>query len=259
MNKVTFKYAPLKLGLIDADKPTRYSLDLQGEDPEDFKYIIEKYYGVQYLDPSTKKVIKVDAYSEEEWKNVDIEETETIKLRIYYALPWLPNEGFIEEDPSTYQNYKNGKEVYYFKTDSKEYRLSRFKSEFSEHFNEHFCLMYYLLMEMLGMVDSSTKNMFWATWGERHEKHPIENGDKVVIWYPIFYDMDTMLGIDNVGKMEIPYNVEYDTVLSNGEHAYNGYGNVFWENFREAFVVELNETFRKKIDDGTFRLDTILN
>jgi hypothetical protein len=108
-------------------------------------------------------------------------------------------------------------------------------------------------MEMLGMIDSSTKNMFWATWGERHKNHPIESGDKVVIWYPIFYDMDTMMGINNVGEMTIPYNVEFDgykEVINENtgevEKAYyfNGYNNAFWNSFRKAYVNELNELFR---------------
>ncbi len=179
------------------------------------------------------------------------------RARIYYSLVWSQNE------PDNPDSYNKGKEVYRFNKDTRNYRLSRFKTEFSEHFNEHFCVMYFILMEMLGMIDSSTKNMFWATWGERHENHQqkTEDGkykDKSVIWYPIFYDMDSILGIDNVGKMEIPYNVEYDTILSNGEHAYNGYGNVFWENFRASYVAEIGEKLREKINNGTLSLERLL-
>ena len=68
---------------------------------------------------------------------------------------------------------EKGAEVYIFDRDTRNYRLTRFKNELPEHFNEHYCLMYFLLMELLAMIDSGTKNMFWATWGERHEKHPV--------------------------------------------------------------------------------------
>ena len=120
-------------------------------------------------------------------------------------------------------------------------------------------------MELLAMIDSSTKNMFWATWGERHENHQEkdENGeykDKVVIWYPIFYDMDTMMGVNNTGKMNIPYNIEFDSLLEGSEtgYAYNGHDNVFWNNFREAYLTELGSLFRQKISEGVFSLDGLL-
>ena len=209
-------------------KTVRYSLDEWKDfdfDTESTKNILttyEKYYILYY---NNKQIV----LTQDEWGNEVInlnsinlelseEENQLVqeaingslvensnktflkRARIYYSLVWSQNE------PDNPDSYNRGKEVYRFNKDTRNYRLSRFKTEFSEHFNEHFCIMYFILMEMLGMIDSSTKNMFWATWGERHENHQqkTEDGkyrDKSVIWYPIFYDMDSILGIDNVGKM----------------------------------------------------------
>ena len=147
-----------------------------------------------------------------------------------------------------------GVEVYSFTHDTTTYRLSKFKTELKEHFNTHFVLMYYLLTDVLGMIDSRTKNMFWATWGERHTKHLNSATDNNVIWYPIFYDMDTMLGLSNAGKMDIPYNVEYDTKLENSDigYAYNGASNVLWNNVEDAFATELKALYKEKCSDGVF-------
>ena len=128
----------------------------------------------------------------------------------------------IVKEPKTYYAVildENGKERFEFIRDTKAYRLAKFKTELPEHFNLHFVLMYYLLTDILAMIDSRTKNMFWATWGERYisddptKDHSDPTKDNVVIWYPIFYDMDTMMGVSNAGKRDIPYYVEYDTRL----------------------------------------------
>lgn len=210
---------------------------------------------VKFLDQNGNERRALDlGYSNPDELDYDVELIKT----------YITNENGEQEEVSYYAlawDNDLGKEVYKFIKDTENYRLTKFKNELPEHFNEHFCLMYFELMEMNGMIDSSTKNMFWATWGERHSKHPIESGDKVVIWYPIFYDMDTMMGINNTGKMNIPYNVEFDSPLEGSEtgYAYNGYDNVFWNNFRRAYANELNSTFRDKISDGTFSLENMLN
>lgn len=259
----------------DFDGRNRKSLDLGYLEPEQFDYTIETHFQIQHyeilnegmeneeakkttLEKFEEKNIYIEKYGKTEWNNLlNTPTTKTQKPEIYYALAW-------NEDKKS--------EVYQFRKDSQNYRLTKFKNELPEHFNEHYCLMYFLLMEMLGMIDSSTKNMFWATWGERHDNHKQkdENGkykDKVVIWYPIFYDMDTMMGINNVGEMTIPYNVEFDGYEEIWDpekeewvksYYYNGHENVFWNNFRKSYVNELNETFRNKVTSGVFSLNNIL-
>jgi hypothetical protein len=67
------------------------------------------------------------------------------------------------------------------------------------------------------MIDSRAKNLMMATWDNE-------------IWYPIFYDMDTMLGLNNYGYNKYNYDVE-DTHVN----IYNGQASVLWNNFREVF------------------------
>ena len=51
-----------------------------------------------------------------------------------------------------------------FTTDSKEYRLSKFKTEFTQYFNMEYSLFYYVLSLTLLMMDSRAKNMMLASW-----------------------------------------------------------------------------------------------
>lgn len=197
----------------------------------------------------TRKAIDIGLgdiqYSYETHQITEIDDEGNEVIIEYYALP-------IDE---------KGNEVYSFTHDTATYRLSKFKTELEEHFNVHFVLMYYLLTDILGMIDSRTKNMFWATWGERHKKHLNSATDNNVIWYPIFYDMDTMLGLSNAGKMDIPYNVEYDTKLENSDvgYAYNGASNVLWNNVEDAFSTELKALYKEKCSDGVFTYKSFID
>ena len=221
----------------------------------------DKYNEAEYIKTSGEKAWDklVTSYKEQPWNELiqtpSSEDNETkIVTNLYNALFW---------------DEEKGAEVYIFDRDTRNYRLTRFKNELPEHFNEHYCLMYFLLMELLAMIDSGTKNMFWATWGERHENHPILNVSKDVkdynvIWYPIFYDMDSILGLNNVGKMNIPYSVDFDSRFedfSDAEdtgHCFNGANNVFWLNFKEAYITELNLLFNEKVTKNTFSLSKLL-
>ena len=51
------------------------------------------------------------------------------------------------------------------------------------------------------------------------------------IWYPIFYDMDTMLGLNNTGFNKFSYDTEDDPA----DKVFNGFDSVLWNNFRECF------------------------
>ena len=98
------------------------------------------------------------------------------------------------------------------------------------------------------MADSRVKNMMIATWGKEY-RYLTTSGEVVVtkpnneadiqaiyyeyIWYPIFYDMDTMLGLDNTGKYRFEY---YDTDLD--PTIYNG-KEILWNYVRDALKDEL--------------------
>ena len=115
--------------------------------------------------------------------------------------------------------------------------LERFKREFKCYLDETFLLFYYIFTEALLMADNRVKNMMIATWGKEKRSYIDLDGNvketNNYIFYPIFYDMDTMLGLDNTGVNRFAY---YD----NDESAdtYNG-DEVLWLFVRDALFDKL--------------------
>lgn len=115
--------------------------------------------------------------------------------------------------------------------DNARYRLAKFKNEFTEYFDMDFSLFYYVLTLVLLMMDSRAKNMMLASWDTK-------------IWYPIFYDMDTMLGVNNTGFNKFSYDTEDDPE----DKVFNGFDSVLWNNFRTCFYTEIAEFYSKLRD-----------
>ena len=69
-----------------------------------------------------------------------------------------------------------------FETDTEDYRLAKFKAEFTDYFYLQPMTFYYLFTEVFLMTDSRAKNMFLTTF----------DGIK---WFPLPYDFDTACGI----------------------------------------------------------------
>jgi hypothetical protein len=82
------------------------------------------------------------------------------------------------------------------------------------------------------MYDSRGKNMMLASWG------PMENnGD--YIWFPIFYDSDTQLGVNNSGVPSWGYNVEPSTGFNNNDKkAFSTNDSLLWRGVHQYFTVE---------------------
>ena len=116
-----------------------------------------------------------------------------------------------------------------YDNDTAEYRLAKFKKEFTEYFDFEFMLIYYLYTFVILMVDQRAKNMFLTTWDKKH-------------WQAWLYDNDTCLGINNVGELVFDYyHEDHDT---DGEkYIYNGAESALWANFREAFPGEIQELY----------------
>lgn len=121
--------------------------------------------------------------------------------------------------------------------------IRRFRDEYQEYFDPDFLLAYYVITEALLMADSRVKNMMIATWGKEHRKFTkIDGTEKEVynyIWYPIFYDMDTMLGLDNTGHINKEYYAE-DT----DETTFNG-DEVLWKLVRDALPNEVAQFYTR--------------
>jgi len=114
-----------------------------------------------------------------------------------------------------------------FTRDTKNYRLSKFRAEFKDHLNIDYCAAYFVLTELMILYDSREKNMMIATWGPEKE-----GGD--YIWYPIFYDMDTQLGVNNSGTVYWDYDVN-----AQDDGIFSGAGSVLWDNFYTCFLPEI--------------------
>ena len=107
--------------------------------------------------------------------------------------------------------------------DTKEYRLAKFKAEFTKHFDFEYSLVYFIMTEAFLCYDSRGKNCMFASWG------PLEkNGE--YIWYPIFYDIDTQLGINNTGIPSYDYSV--DATI---EGCFSTSDSVLWTNLYTCF------------------------
>lgn len=159
-------------------------------------------------------------------------------------------------------------ELYYLKTEGsngdgnptqKDIDLAntRFKNEYLAYFNKDFLLFYYIVTEALLMADSRVKNMMIATWGKENKYsyyplvykqatqtwEPDTTQSPIVTdyykWYPIFYDLDTMLGLDNTGVNRFNYYDEDDDPST-----YNG-DEILWNFVRDNLTLELDGMYNK--------------
>lgn len=114
-----------------------------------------------------------------------------------------------------------------------------FREMISEHFNKEYLFRYFLTVLMIGAVDSLGKNMKIMTI----------NGQ---VWYPTFYDLDTVLGIDNSGYLTIEPDVEIES------GSYNTSNSNLWSKVWNYFNTELKEEWAK-MRQGSFTLDNLMN
>lgn len=119
-------------------------------------------------------------------------------------------------------------------------RKAKFEDEFDDHLNMEYCLVYYIMTELLLQFDSRGKNMMFASWGPMHS-----DGD--YIWFPIFYDIDTQLGVNNSGIPSWEYNVEPSTGKNNagGVRAFSTANSLLWLNFHASYVENNPEAIRE--------------
>ena len=167
-------------------------------------YLISHRDGLWYLDDEEEPILSLEEYGisySGSPSNSDI-------LSIDYFVVY---EGW--ESNRYYELYTN---------DTAEYRLAKFRNEFNQYLNKDFCSFYYVLTMMLLMMDSRAKNMMLASWDQ-------------TIWYPIFYDMDTMLGVNNTGFNKFSFDTEDDPK----DKVFNGYDSVLWNNYRECFYDDI--------------------
>ena len=183
---------------------------------------------------------------------------------------WIEFYKFVTRDLTT-----NGKE------DSS--KVNAWKSEFSNWFILDAALYYYLYTLRYTMVDNRAKNSFWhwgkyyITFEEAMEKGisvydedknlitdasnlpsrfydvngneikninaalaAINNGYRMEFW---MYDNDTAIGIDNAGKLEIPYGVEDNDTDSAGVPYFRANDSLVFTRIAKYFTTELENAW----------------
>ena len=104
-------------------------------------------------------------------------------------------------------------------------------------------IFYYLFTEVFILADNRAKNLFLTTFDGDH-------------WFPIPYDMDTAIGINNEGSLTFEYDLE-DTDTPNGANVFTGQNSALWHNVRDCFPNE-RRTMYQTLRSGTlFNYETI--
>lgn len=107
-----------------------------------------------------------------------------------------------------------------------------FRNEFDQYLDLKYCIDYYIQVLTFGMVDSFGKNCMLNTWDGK-------------IWYPTFYDMDTMLGLRNTGQDNIPCDIELpnldedDSKMPERFSAFNTNRSNLWRKLQRVFAKEI--------------------
>ena len=112
-----------------------------------------------------------------------------------------------------------------------------------DYFDEGYLIDYYLFALTFGMVDNFGKNTFLNTWDGR-------------IWYLGFYDMDSMLGIDNQGKRNRDVDLEIDDKDEVGGYHFNTSQSLLWVLTRNAFSDEIKARYKELRELNFFSFET---
>ena len=160
------------------------------------------------------------------------ESSANISERDYYARDFKLIYG---NRTSSNDNYAEIKELVQWVSVA-EYDL--FKETINEHFNKEYLFRYLLTVLMVGGVDSLGKNLKINTFDGK-------------VWYPTFYDLDTSLGIDNTGYLNIPADVEIE------EGSFNTSNSNLWTKVMEYFATDLKEEWAK-MRQKNFTLENIM-
>ena len=149
--------------------------------------------------------------------------------------------------------------------DTKEYRLAKFCNELETYMDLDFTIFYYVLTEALVMIDSRAKNMMMCSFD-------VDTVHNTGHWFPIFYDMDTVLGLTNTGVLRFRYDT--DDAIENGVYnaaanygVYNSQGvwepnakySVLWANLREGFQTQISTMYNRLRTANKFSYNFLSN
>ena len=106
-----------------------------------------------------------------------------------------------------------------------------FLADFDKYFNKHYTLRYFLFVTLIGAIDNLGKNMMLDTWDGQ-------------IWYPRFYDIDTILSYDNSGEIKFDVDIEME------QGYWNTSGSRLWTKIRDYMHDELVEVYKDMRANG---------
>ena len=105
----------------------------------------------------------------------------------------------------------------------------RFAADVGQYFDVDFLCAWYLFTDYLMAVDNRAKNMMFATWDS-------------LVWHPLPYDLDTILGSRNDSFLAYLYTITHESFDDSiGSYAFAGHDSVLWKLVREALGAKLIE------------------
>lgn len=121
---------------------------------------------------------------------------------------------------------------------------ARFVAEYQQYFHKEALLSYDLIREGLLCADQGAKNMMWAFFDG--------------LCYPIFYDNDTILGLNNEGRNQFHPYVEPHDKDSLGKFVFNGESSVIWNLIERNLEAEKNVIYERMVSQGGFTYERAL-
>lgn len=199
---------------------------------------------------STNSADGAGAFMTDDWEKMRIE----FKYRYHYAggeeivCEKLPTEEIVLRDMGGYHDELKRLVRWVMNAVDGE-----FEAELHEHFDINSLIDYYLIVYVLGLVDSYGKNMVLSTWGRNAEGH--------TIWWMSYYDLDSAIGLTNDGKFIIKPDADVGGrwVGDNGD--YNTSNSLLWKKLRDnkVFANRIATRYRQLRDEGWFTAEKFLD
>ena len=239
------KYEPNKYYLfdkVDESGSETYKIAMEEFDSEEKYYIYNKdskVYSIIKLTNDDSKVYQINKYY-----ILQNQDNKIYVLNSEKYNPYTTYYSFVEDESQINDRWLLPKPVTYnsvtYTKDSKEYRQAKFKNELSNYFNIEYLATYFLMTEIFECYDSRGKNAMFASWGPQKGNIEKITGVQHYIWYPIFYDIDTQLGINNTGIPSFEYYVD---ATEDGSYSTND--SVLWNNFYTFFKSKIVDKYKQ--------------
>ena len=225
IQKETFKYNALLKPENCGENGIIYEMNSDGKlvhsmDTTEMDFSKDYYVDILEGDDFSEDYTYGFRYIQSEWDEDDSPDYKELNEAFQKPLrqKWIEFYRFVTRDLTT-----GGKE-------DKE-KVAAWKKEFEDWFILDSALYYYLYTLRYTMVDNRAKNSFY-----HYGKCP-DGKYRYEFWA---YDMDTALGIDNAGKLDIPFGQEDHDVDNAGAAYFRAHNSLFFDRIVKYFSEELN-------------------